>query len=158
MTTIVPGDDKLRPLHANRFFVEVKTGKGKKIEGVFTEMSGLSIDIKEAVSEASTLKGDFTRMNTPGTVEYGDVTLKREFHGDRAFYDWLMVDVATGKESEIRGEVSIVLYARGGEEASRWNLLACWPSKWSVSDVDVGSDDVMIEEVTLQVEQMERTS
>jgi hypothetical protein len=31
-----------------------------------------------------------------------------------------------------------------------------WPSKWSVSDLDAGSDDVMTEEIELQIEFLER--
>ena len=31
-----------------------------------------------------------------------------------------------------------------------------WPSKWSASDLDVGSDDLMTEEVTLAVEELVR--
>lgn len=156
MTTVVPGSDDLRPLHANRFFVEVKSGAGTTMSGVFTEVSGLSVDIKEAASESSSADGEFVKVHASGTVEFSDITLKREFKGERDFYKWAMEDVA--KDEKMRGEGSVVLYRRGATEASRWNIMSCWPSKWSVSDVDVSSDDVMIEEVTLQVEQIERVS
>ena len=156
MPTVVPGSTENRPLHANRFVVEIKNPGGTKISGVFTEASGLSIDIKEATSETTGAGGEFTRTVASGTVEYSDITLKREFKGERDFYTWCAETVA--QSEEIRGEGSIVVYLRGDTEASRWNIKACWPSKWSVSDVDVGSDDVMIEEVTLQIEQLERAS
>ena len=41
---------------------------------------------------------------------------------------------------------------RTGEEVARFNLDRCWPSKLSVSDLQAGSDEVMVEEVTIQHE------
>jgi phage tail-like protein len=43
-----------------------------------------------------------------------------------------------------------------GTETGRWTFTNAWPSKWSASDLDVGSDDVMSEEVTLQIEHIQR--
>jgi len=47
---------------------------------------------------------------------------------------------------------SIVLYDRLQTEIARFSLKACWPSKMSVSDLSSGSDDVMVEELTIQHE------
>ena len=55
-----------------------------------------------------------------------------------------------------RKEGSIVVYDLAGDEIDRWNFEAAWPSKWSASDLEAGSDSVMIEEVTMAVERMER--
>ena len=37
-------------------------------------------------------------------------------------------------------------------EAARFNLEGCWPSKLTASDLSSGSDDVMVEELTIQHE------
>ena len=49
-----------------------------------------------------------------------------------------------------------MLYDISGTEIGRWTFTNAWPSKWSASDLDVGSDDLMTEEVTLAVELLER--
>ena len=43
-------------------------------------------------------------------------------------------------------------------EVDRWNILRAWPSKWSVSDLDASTDDVLTEEIELQIEFIERVS
>jgi phage tail-like protein len=43
-----------------------------------------------------------------------------------------------------------------GTELDRWNFERGWPSKWSASDLNAGSDDVMIEELTVAIEHLER--
>jgi phage tail-like protein len=45
-----------------------------------------------------------------------------------------------------------VIYDNAGTEVGRWNFEAGWPSKWSASDLDAGTDDVMIEELTISHE------
>jgi phage tail-like protein len=47
---------------------------------------------------------------------------------------------------------SIVIYDRTQAEVARFNLEQCWPSKLSVSDLSASSDEVMIEELTIQHE------
>ena len=51
---------------------------------------------------------------------------------------------------------AIVLYNIAGKEVGRWTFEHAWPSKWSASDLDVGSDDPVKEEVTLVVEMLRR--
>ena len=50
----------------------------------------------------------------------------------------------------------MVMYDMSGKELGRWTFANAWPSKWSASDLDVGSDDLMTEEVTLAIEEIKR--
>ena len=45
-----------------------------------------------------------------------------------------------------------MIYDRTQAEVARFNLDKCWPSKLSVSDLSAASDEVMIEELTIQHE------
>ena len=49
-----------------------------------------------------------------------------------------------------------MIYDQTSSEVGRWNFENAWISKWSASDLDAGSDDVMIEEITISHEYMER--
>lgn len=148
MTTIVPGSVETTPLVSSLFNVEFQ-----KAGGVFTEVSGLNIDIEEVESVVVNEQGKEVTRWTPGTVKYSEITLKREFTGDRKFWDW-HIEMTEGKQSYEDG--AIVIYHLDGTEQSRWTVNRAWPSKWSCSDLDAGSGDAMIEEITLQIEFLER--
>jgi phage tail-like protein len=149
MTTIVPGDATTTAIISSTFAVEF----GPLAQGMFTEVSGLAFDIEEVKSTRITAAGRSVTRFSPGTVKYGTITLKREFNGDKEFWTW-HEDMCKGKRAYQDG--SIVLYDLDGTEVDRWNISRAWPSKWSVSDLDAGSDDVMTEEIEMQIEFLER--
>lgn len=149
MTTIVPGDKTTTAIISSLFSVEF----GTVAEGMFTEASGLAVDIEEVKSTRVTLLGKSVTRFSPGTVKYATITLKREFNGDKDFWKW-HDDMCKGKKLYTDG--AIVLFDLDGTEVDRWNILRAWPSKWSVSDLDASGDDVMTEEIELQIEHLER--
>jgi phage tail-like protein len=149
MTTIVPGDEKTTAIISSTFAVEF----GTVASGLFTEVSGLSMDIEEVKSTRITADGRSVTRYSPGTVNYGSITLKREFNGNKEFWTWHN-EMCQGLDKYTDG--SIVLYNLKGDEVDRWNILRAWPSKWSVSDLDAGTDDVIVEEIELQIEFLER--
>jgi phage tail-like protein len=60
-------------------------------------------------------------------------------------------------KTDFRTNGAVVVFdMTSGTETGRWSFTNAWPSKWSASDLDVGSDDVMSEEVTLQIELIKR--
>jgi phage tail-like protein len=149
MTTIVPGDDTQQAFISSAFAVEFPG----LASGLFTEASGLAMDIEEVESTRITADGKTVTRFSPGTVKYNSITLKREFNGDKEFYTWHQ-EMCEGKKKWADG--SIVLYDLSGAEVDRWNINKAWPSKWSVSDLDASGDDPMTEEIELQLEFLER--
>lgn len=150
MTTVVAGSDEQRPFVASRFAVKFGT-----LEGVFTDVSGLSIDIEEVESTIVNAKGQQITRWTPGTVNYGELTLKREFTGDRGFWDWHL-EMVEGKRSEGYRNGSITLFDLDASILDSWSIERAWASKWSASDLDSGAADPMIEEITIQLEFLKR--
>lgn len=149
MTTIVPGDTSTTAIISSTFAVEF----GTVASGMFTEASGLGMDIEEVKSTRVTADGKSVTRFSPGTVKYNTITLKREFNGNKEFWTW-HDEMCKGLRKYTDG--SIVLYDLNGKEADRWNILRAWPSKWSVSDLDASGDDAMTEEIELQIEFLER--
>jgi phage tail-like protein len=70
---------------------------------------------------------------------------------DKGLYDWFD-KVVQAKDKTPYKTGSIVIYDRTQTEVARFNLEQCWPSKLSVSDLSAGSDEVMVEELTIQHE------
>lgn len=149
MTTIVPSDDSNTAIISSTFAVEFP----EVASGMFTEASGLAMDIEEVKSTRVTLLGKSVTRFSPGTVKYSTITLKREFNGDKEFWTW-HDEMCKGMNKYSDG--AIVMYSLDGKEVDRWSILKAWPSKWSVSDLDAGGDDVMTEEIELQIEFLER--
>jgi phage tail-like protein len=124
---------------------------GKDI-AFFTACSGLSIEF-EVMEHAHILaKGTMkTVTKIPGRPKYSEIVMKRGFTPNTALQEWFkeVID-ATAKTPYKTG--SIVIYDRTQAEVARFNLLNMWPSKLNVSDLNAGSDEVMVEEVTMQHE------
>lgn len=116
----------------------------------FTGCSGLGIEYDVIKFK----EGNGTKViesKRPGKPKYSEVVLKRGFTANKAVYDWFDEVVKAAGDVPYK-TASIVLYDRAGEEVSRFNLEQCWPSKLSVSDLQAGSDEIMIEEITIQHE------
>ena len=73
---------------------------------------------------------------------------------DQGFWKWAK-GIRDG-EPKFRTNGAVMLYDIAGKMIGNWKFTNAWPSKWSASDLDVGTDDLMQEEVTLQVEMLER--
>lgn len=149
MTTIVASDATSSPFVSSLFTVEF----GTLASGKFNSVSGLSFDIEEVSSTQRTAEGKTLTLFSPGTVKYSALTLKRDFTGNKEFWEWHDA-MCKGEGKYTDG--SIVIHDLAGVEVDRWSILKAWPSKWSASDLSAGSDDILTEEVELQIEFMER--
>lgn len=125
-----------------------------EIDGVnlawFTACSGMSLEFDVTTFKHSNGK-TVVEAKRPGKPKYSEVVLKRGLTKDSALHDWFKT-VTDAKDKTPYKTASIVIYDRTQEEAARFNLQQCWPSKLSVSDLNAGSDDVMVEELTIQHE------
>jgi phage tail-like protein len=150
MPVTTPGEVKDVEMIGSWFAVELKNG----ITGFFTDASGLALEIEVVEKTDTTEKGDTRTRKRPGTAKFGDITLKRTMSPDKKFWEWAKM-IRDGK-MDYRTDGSIVIYDMGGTELSRYTFRNAWPSKWSASDLDVGTDDLMTEEVTLAIEELVR--
>jgi phage tail-like protein len=116
----------------------------------FTGCSGLSIEFDVTTFKEGNGKKVVERKRA-GKPKYSEVVLKRGFTTNTAVHDWFKEVVDAQKPTPYK-TASIVLYDREQTETARFSLEACWPSKLSVSDLSSGSDDVMVEELTIQHE------
>lgn len=132
------------------FTVEVAGAKG-----TFTDATGLSIEVGVVEQQVAGPKGDTITKKVMGTASYGDITFKRNLSKDKTFYDWAQ-EVVAGKQGTFRKDGAVVMHDMSGKEVGRWEFTMAFPKKWSASDLDVGSDDPMVEEITLAIEGLKR--
>ena len=130
---------------------------GLEIDGVelarFTGISGLGYESEVVTFQDTLADGKIITRKRPGRISFPDIVLKRGLSADNALVEWYqtVVDGAVERKSG-----SIVIYDQTSTEIGRWNFENAWISKWSASDLDAGTDDIMIEEITIAHEYMER--
>jgi len=118
--------------------------------GFFTGCSGLSLEFDVMTFTEGNGSTKLERKR-PGKPKYSEVTLKRGFTPDTALHDWFK-EVVDANAATPYKTGSVVVFDRTQAEVARYNLEQCWPSKLSVSDLKADSDEVMVEELTIQHE------
>jgi phage tail-like protein len=150
MPVTTPGPVQDQERVASWFFVTLDNAK----PAFFSEASGLSMEVEVVENTQSNEKGDTFTRRRPAVAKYSEITLKRTLTKDRTFYDW--ADSIRKGKLDFRTNGAIVVHNMDGTPLDQWTFENAWPSKWSVSDLDVGSNDLMIETVVLQIELLKR--
>jgi phage tail-like protein len=122
--------------------------------GFFTACSGLSSEVDVIEQTQMTEAGKKVTTKQPGPSRtFAEVVLKRGFTKDRALNDWFDKTVDAGEDVD-RQTGSIVIYSRTFQEIARFNLDKCFPSKLSISDLNAGSGEAMVEELTIRHDEL----
>lgn len=136
----MPTGARIDPFGAYNFLVE--------IDGItragFQECSGL--DSAQDAGDYREGTDPLTARKLPGLVTYSNITLNRGITEDDELWQWRKKVMEGNLE---RKNVSIVLLNDAGEEELRWNLVNCWPTRWTAPSFNAGSGDVAIEGLEL---------
>ncbi len=146
---IIQGD----PLVSYNFGIEVEG----IISGFFTECAGLGSESEVIEHKVVGEKGKEVVRKIPGRLKWGDITLKRGVTTNMDFWTWRKM-VEDGNVAKARKNGSIIMYDQEGEEVARWNFQRGWPSKVSGPSVKADGNEVVVEEVTIVHEYIERMS
>lgn len=118
--------------------------------GFFTSCTGLSSEVEVITQRARTDKGPAIETKQPGRQSFSEVVLKRGVTTDKKVNDWFDETVDAGASVTYKS-ASIVCMSRDMmTEIARFNLEDAFPSKLSMSDLDTGSSDAMVEELTIR--------
>lgn len=118
--------------------------------GYFTKCTGISIEF-DVINFKEGNGSKVVARKRAGKPKYTEVVMSRGFTQDDVLYKWFkeVVD-ATAATPYKTG--SIVLHDRLAAPVAKFSLLNCWPSNLKVSDLSAGSDEVMVEDLTIQHE------
>lgn len=126
-------------------------------QATFREASGFETSNEVIEHREVGPQGKQVVSKQPGNLKWSDITLKRGITDSLDLFNWRQ-QVIDGKISDARKDGSIVLYDATGSEISRFSFVRGWPSKWKGADVNVTSNDVSIEEITIAHEGFTRSS
>jgi phage tail-like protein len=144
--------DREDPLVAFKFGLEIEG----KMSGFFTTVTGIGSEsevVEHKVTNPDT--GETVIRKIPGRLAWTDVSLKRGVTSNIDVWEWRQ-QVIDGEVEDARTNCSIVAYNQANEEIARWNLENAWPCKVAGPDMDAGSQDYMVEEITIVHEGMYR--
>ena len=137
------------PYRNFRFRVEID---GVQIAGFSEVAIGATttdvIDYREGTDPSRTRK-------LPGLTKYGNVTLKRGVTNSLELFQWHK-QVANGSIATNRKTVTIVVQDEAGADKARFVVTDAWPAKYDAADLNAKGNEVLIEELELANEGIER--
>jgi phage tail-like protein len=146
--------DREDPLVGFKFGLEIEG----KLSGYFSSVGGIGSEsevIEQKISDDKT--GETRNAKIPGRLTWTEVSLKRGVTSNIDVWEWRQ-SVVDGKIDDARTNCSIIAYDQSNSEVARWNFENAWPSKVTGPEMDAGSTDYMIEEMTIVHEGVERVS
>jgi phage tail-like protein len=123
---------------ACRFYVEIGDG-GKQIQAVFTELSGLQVEMQVMEYEEGGTNSFVHRL--PGRLKVGNITLKHGLTKSNDFLKWCM--------KLERKNVTVVMYDVKGQPVVRWHFNKAYPVKWTGPSFTADSTAMAIESVEI---------
>ena len=130
-----------------------------EIDGVmvaqFQEVSGLTSEIDVIELKENTKDGKYIIHKLPGNRKPPSITLKRAKSSSTDIWQWHQ-QIFQGNVANARKNGSVVLYSYDHTEVGRYNFINAWPSKVSMSALKAGANEVLMEEVTIVCEELER--
>lgn len=126
------------------------------ISGYFMSVDGLGSETELIEQKLVDEQGIAINRRIPGRLTWGDITLKRGLTTNIDFFEWMKEAIAD--PSSARRDGSIILYNHTMTEIARWNFEKAWPSKVTGPSFAADSSEVMVEEIVLVHEYIERVN
>jgi phage tail-like protein len=123
---------------ACRFYVEIGGG-GKQIQAVFTELSGLQVEMQTMDYEEGGTNNFVHKL--PGRLKVGNITLKHGLTKSNDFLKWCM--------NIERKNVTVVMYDVAGKPVVRWHFNKAYAVKWTGPNFTADSTAMAIESVEI---------
>lgn len=92
-----------------------------------------------------------------GLTKYGNVTLKRGITSSRDLDQWHR-QIVTGQLANNRRQVAIIVQDESGADQARFVVVDAWPVRYVVGLLDAKGNEVLIEELELANEGIERVA
>lgn len=141
------------PLVAFKYGLEIEG----KLSGYFTQVAGIGSETEVVEHKIVSEKGETIIQKIPGRLTWNPVTLKRGVTSVLDIWNWRK-DVVQGNIEKARTNCSIIAYSQDNKPLARWEFTRAWPAKVVGPEMDSGSTNYMVEEVTIVHEGMERVS
>jgi phage tail-like protein len=144
-------DTTIDPLNASFFQVDFGSGR----EGWFTSVSGGGSEFETITHKDVGKDGQVVYRAIPGLKKFTPLELQRGLTDSKALVEWFE-KIESGDVKGARTNGSLVAYDQSHKEVARWDLTDCWPSKLTFPKLDVKSNEIALESMTIQHTGMKR--
>jgi phage tail-like protein len=121
----------------------------------FSEVSGLASEVDVIELKENTIDGRLVIKKAPGAQKPATLTLKRAKNASQVLWQWHEA-VMQGKLGDARRNGSVIMKGYDGSEVARYNFTNAWVSKISSGTLKAGANEVLMEEVSIVTESIER--
>jgi phage tail-like protein len=123
----------------------------------FSELTGITTEVDVIDFMENTSSAESILKKLPGKKKAPTIVLKRGKN--------LSIDMWTWHEAVLAGDIaaarksgSIVMYGYDGHPVARYHFEHGWPAKISIGGLKAGANDVLMEEVTIVCEHIQRVA
>ncbi len=127
---------------ACRFYVQMGDG-GDQIQALFTEVSGLQVEMQVMEYQEGGTNTFIHRL--PGPLKVSNVTLKHGLTKSNDFVKWCLSTPPSLK----RRNVTVTLYDSAGSWVARWHFREAYPVKWVGPTFTSDSTAIAIESIEI---------
>ncbi len=123
----------------------------------FSELTGITTEVDVIDMHENSQSGGNILRKLPGKRRPPTIVLKRGKSTSMELWSWHEA-VMHGDIVGARKSGSIVMYAFDGTPVARYHFHDGWPSKISIGGLKAGASEVLMEEVTIVCEWLERVA
>jgi phage tail-like protein len=123
----------------------------------FSEITGITTEVDVIDFQENTASAESVLKKLPGKKKPPTIVLKRGKNMSIDMWTWHEA-VLNGDIAAARKSGSIVMYAYDGSPVARYHFENGWPSKIVVGQLKAGANDVLMEEVTIVCEHIQRVA
>jgi phage tail-like protein len=153
-------------LTSSRFYVELLLGGSGSVDGSYRECTGFqySLDVIE-IAEVSpqkwgtknATKGKVIRTKIPGNYKVDTkIVLRRCISSSMTLWQW--VTKVEGDWGKNRKDGSLTICKQDSTLGAIYNFYNAWPASYVIGDVDASGNELLVEEIEMVCENLERTS
>ena len=121
----------------------------------FSEVSGIASEVDVIELKENTIDGRLVIKKAPGAMKPATLTLKRAKNASQELWKWHEA-VMQGKLGDARRNGSVIMKGFDGSEVARYNFTNAWVSKISSGTLKAGANEILMEEVSIVTESIER--
>jgi phage tail-like protein len=122
----------------------------------FSELAGIRTEV-DPVELMQSIDKQVILKKLPGKTKPTTVTLKRGKDNSMALWRWHAA-VLMGTIAAARKDCSLVMYNTDGTPVARYNMENAWPAKLEIGALKAGSNEVLMETVTIVCEHIQRVA
>jgi phage tail-like protein len=138
-------------LNASYFYVEL-TGLSVV---AFRELSGIASEHEVITQHQVNAQGKATYVKVPGKLTWQNLVLKKGIDTDMTLWTWRQTIINQGCEGQKKDGQIYVVDVQGNQKTT-WKVLGAWPCNYTVAALVPDTSEMLLEEIHLAHEGLER--